>query len=148
MTNPLSVRQLANLAVLFFLVYLLLVFTAEPRRRTAAAGVCPHACGEWRLIKPQLLFFKSRSQLLWGAECLQSAAPIGALDRGKRDGVLVGGPSPHQCAVCEFHTQPSPQICTSGVAFTLALHAPCSLTGRVEPADRTSQYERGSKLSR
>lgn len=55
------------------------------------------------VIKPQLLFFKSRSQLLWGAECLQSAAPIGALDRGKRDGVLVGGPSPHQCAVCECH---------------------------------------------
>lgn len=32
---------------------------------------------------------------------MESAAPIGVLDRGKRDGVLVGGPSPHQRAICE-----------------------------------------------
>lgn len=49
------------------------------------------------------LLFKGRAQLVWGAESQQSAAPIGALDRGKRDGVLVGGPSPHQRAVCECH---------------------------------------------
>lgn len=91
----------------------------DPQRNTES---CFYYNLNKRLWDSLAVTFRSRLQLLLGAECLLTAAPIGALNLGKRDGVLVGGPSPHQCTVCEFDSRDIKQHCQIYSVQTPTVH--------------------------